>query len=165
MRVQSTDRVGRALGLRPADVVGPVQDLAVQVGQRDHVVVDDPERPDARAGQILQRRRAEAARPHDEDPRRLQPGLSRAADAVQHDLAGIAFDFFARKGHGPKSTRLAAAREASRRERAARERRAALLEGRRPAAQGARDARPPAPDASGGFWQAFHVFNRLNAQK
>ncbi len=42
--------------------------------------------------------------------------------------------------------------------------RAALSEGRRPAARGARDARPPAPDATPRFLLAFHVFNCLSAQ-
>ena len=45
MRIDPRDRLRRARRLRPADVARPVDDLPVQVGERDDVVVDDPERP------------------------------------------------------------------------------------------------------------------------
>ena len=75
----------------------------MQVRQRNRVVVEDAEGSDARAGQILQRGRAKAACAHNEDARALEFVLSRPADAPQDDLAGIAFDFFAREAH-PHST-------------------------------------------------------------
>ena len=68
----------------------------MQIRKRDGVVIDDSERPDARARKILQRRRAEASRAHDEDARALQLVLTGSADAAQHDLAGVALNFFAR---------------------------------------------------------------------
>ena len=76
-----------------------MNDLAMQIGERDRVVVDDPERTDARARQILQRRRAKAARADDERARALQPVLARAAEPMQHDLARVALDLIAREGH------------------------------------------------------------------
>ena len=71
MRIDARDRLRRALRLRPADVVRAVDDLPVQVGERDDVVVDDPERPDARrrrdiaapASRARPRRRRGRARP------------------------------------------------------------------------------------------------------
>ena len=44
------------------DVGREVQRLAVQVGDLDVVVVDDPEPPDARPGEVHRHRRAERAR-------------------------------------------------------------------------------------------------------
>ena len=41
-----------------------MNDLALQVGQIDGVVVDDAERADAGGGQVQQQRRAEPARTH-----------------------------------------------------------------------------------------------------
>ncbi len=97
--VEARNRVRRAFDLRPVDVGRPVQDLPVQIGERDLVVVDDGERPDAGAGEILQRRRAEPARADDENPRRLQLLLPRSADAAQDDLAGVAFDLLVAEFH------------------------------------------------------------------
>ena len=77
----------------------------MQIGKRDAVVVDDPERPDAGSGQILQRGRAQAAGADDQSPRRLEPVLTGAADAAQHDLARIALDFRSGKAHGALDAR------------------------------------------------------------
>ena len=58
-------------------------------------------RTDAGAGEMLQRRRAEPARPDREHPRALQPVLAGTADAAQHDVAGVAFNFFGGEFHAP----------------------------------------------------------------
>ena len=47
--------------LRTPDAVGRVDDLALQVGEVDDVVVDDAERADAGGGEVERGRRAEAA--------------------------------------------------------------------------------------------------------
>ena len=69
MRIEARDGVLRAFDLGPADVLRRVDHLALQVGQRNGVVVDDAERADAGRGEILQQRRAEAAGADDENPR------------------------------------------------------------------------------------------------
>ena len=76
-----------------------MDDLAVQVGERDLVVVDDAERPDTGPSQILQRRRAQTACADDERARGLELVLPRAAQPMQDDLARVTLDFFAREGH------------------------------------------------------------------
>ncbi len=82
-----------AVDLRSADRVGFVDHLPLQVGQRDHVVVDDAERADAGGRQILQHRRAEPAGADDQHARALQLLLARPADLGQHDVARIALQF------------------------------------------------------------------------
>ena len=81
MGIDARDRLRRALGLRPARRRGRMDDLPVQVRERDDVVVDDSERPHPGAGEILQRGRAKPAGADDEDTSGLQLVLSRAADA------------------------------------------------------------------------------------
>ena len=93
MRIQAAGRVGRAFDLLAADIRFAVQDLALKVGQRDHVVVGDADGPDARGGQILDQRRAEAASADDEDPSALELELAGSADIAQDDMPGVSFDF------------------------------------------------------------------------
>ena len=50
MRIDAGDCGFGALGLRPPDVLTGMDDLSVQIGERDSVVVDDPERPDPGPG-------------------------------------------------------------------------------------------------------------------
>ena len=61
MGVEPLDRRGRAVDLGRADVGRAVDHLALQIGQRHRVVVDDAERADAGGREIEQHRRAEAA--------------------------------------------------------------------------------------------------------
>jgi hypothetical protein len=53
-----------------------VDDLPLQVGQADHVIVDQPDRADARRRQIKGRRRAEPAGAEDEHARALKTLLA-----------------------------------------------------------------------------------------
>ena len=53
--------------LRHADAVGRVDDLALEVGEVDDVVVDDAERADAGRGEVQRGRRAEAAGAEQQD--------------------------------------------------------------------------------------------------
>ena len=66
VRVDLVDRDLGGVDLRHADAVVRVRDLALQVREVDHVVVDDPERADARGGEVERRRRAEPARAEQE---------------------------------------------------------------------------------------------------
>ena len=93
MRIERVNPLGRAVDLAPADIGRGVDDLALQIGQRDDVVIDHAERADAGGGQIHQRRRAEAAGADHQHGRLLQRGLAGAADFAQHDMAGVAFEF------------------------------------------------------------------------
>ena len=67
--------VGSRVDLRAAEVGGAVQDLPVQVGLIDQVVVDDGDRADARGGQDRHDRAAQTARADDDGVR----AASRAA--------------------------------------------------------------------------------------
>ena len=69
-----------------------VQRLAVQVGELDVVVVDDPEAPDARAGQIERDRRAERARADHQHARVAQRDLAELRPLRQQQLARVALE-------------------------------------------------------------------------
>ena len=56
------DRRLGGVDLGDADTLGVVDHLALEVGEVDDVIVDDPEGPDARRRKIERRRRTEAAR-------------------------------------------------------------------------------------------------------
>ena len=72
-----------------------MDDLAVQVRQVDPVVVDDPDRPHTRRGEVEQSRRAEPARAHDEHLRVREPLLPRHAEFRQDELPRVAGDVLA----------------------------------------------------------------------
>ena len=101
VRVEAGERAGGALGLRPADLGGGVQDLALEVGEADRVVVDDAEGADAGGGEVEERRAAEAAGPDDEHAGGAEALLAGAADLVQHDVAGVAGELVRGEGHPP----------------------------------------------------------------
>ena len=86
--------------LRCADIVGPENHLALQVGQRHGVVVDDADVAYAGRRQIQQHRRAEAAGAHHQHARGFQLRLAGTADLAQHDMARITFEFVAFEHRG-----------------------------------------------------------------
>src|SRR5215467_2032917 len=92
VRVEAADRGRRALHFGLADLGRAVDHLALQVRQRDRVVVDDAERPDPGRRQIEQRRRPQPAGADDQHARALERLLPRPADLAQDDVAGIAFE-------------------------------------------------------------------------
>ena len=65
-----------------------MDDLALEVRVVDDVGVDDPERPDARRGEIERRGRAEAAGADQEDARVEQALLALLADLGDQQVAG-----------------------------------------------------------------------------
>ncbi|MHC2583757.1 hypothetical protein ACVMHR_008496 [Bradyrhizobium diazoefficiens] len=93
MRIESGNALGRALDLVPADIGRRMDHLALEVGQRHHVVIDHAERADPGGSQIHQGGRAEPAGADHQHGGPLQRGLARAADVAQHDMAGITFEF------------------------------------------------------------------------
>ena len=99
MRVQPAQAFGGRFDLGPAHLGGGKGDLALQVRQTHHVVVDQTQRPDAGCRQIEGRRRAHAAGPDDQHPRTLQGLLARPPDLGQDQMPGVAFDFVFRENH------------------------------------------------------------------
>jgi len=92
VRVELCDVVAGGLDLRAADVVVAVDDLALEVREFDHVVVDDAEAADARGREVLDDGRAEAAGPHAEHGRVEQVRLSLRPDVVHDDVPGVAVE-------------------------------------------------------------------------
>ncbi len=93
MGIEARDR-GRGAGdLRVADLRRAMNDLPLQIGQRDGVVVDDAERADAGGREIEQDRSPQPARPDHQDARTLERRLAGPAHLAQHDVAGIALEF------------------------------------------------------------------------
>jgi hypothetical protein len=100
MRIDAGDRGLSAVGLRPPDIVRCVDHLSMQIGERDGIVIDDPERPDSGPGQILQRWRAKSARANHKGARGFELVLAGSAQPMQNDLTRVAFNLFAREAHG-----------------------------------------------------------------
>ena len=79
-RVDLVDAVASRLSLGPANVGLSVDYLALEVGLVHRVVVDDPEGPNARGGQVHESGRTEATGANAKDLRRLQPLLTGHGD-------------------------------------------------------------------------------------
>jgi hypothetical protein len=101
MRIEGGELALRRRHLGGVDVGGGEQHLALQVGQRDRVRVDEADGPDPGGGQIEGGGRSEAAGPDDQHPGGGQGLLPRAADLAQHQVAGVALDLVRRKRHAP----------------------------------------------------------------
>ncbi len=95
--VQRRQGVARRVDLGPPHVGDAVDDLPLQVRGVDDVVVHDPDRPDARRGEVLQDRRAEPAGTDDADARRTQPALAVDADPRQQQVARRARELLGRE--------------------------------------------------------------------
>src|SRR5699024_5584045 len=90
VRVQRLDRAFRRLGLRFAEPLGRVDDLALEVGRVDGVVVDDPERADARGSEVEGGWRTEPAGADQEDARVEQLLLALLADFGDEQVPRVA---------------------------------------------------------------------------
>ena len=99
--VEPLHELQRELGLRIAGVALAEQRLAMEVGELDHIVVDDRQLADARAGERRDDRAADAAGADHRDPRCLELALPDAADLRQHDVPRIAFELFVGEAHRP----------------------------------------------------------------
>ena len=74
-------------------------DLALQVGQRDDVVVHDPDGADAGGCEIQRDRAAEPAGADHQDLGAKQPLLPDPAHLLQHDVPGVALDLLVGEVH------------------------------------------------------------------
>ena len=90
--VDVAEGTARALDLGGADAFRRMDDLALQIGQIDGVVVDDAERADPGRSEIKQQRRAEPAGADDEDACGQQLLLAFLANLVQHQVSGVALE-------------------------------------------------------------------------
>ncbi len=90
VRVELVDRLLGGVDLRHADAVGGVDHLALEVGDVDHVVVDDAERADAGRGEVERGRRAEAAGAEQQHLGVEQLELALDADLREQDVARVA---------------------------------------------------------------------------
>ena len=90
LRVKRAQTRARGCGLAGADVGGVEQQLALQVGQVDAVVIDDAQRADAGRGQVQAGRRTEAAGADHQYARGLEFFLAGDADLRQQQVAAVA---------------------------------------------------------------------------
>ena len=111
VRIERVDRLLGGFDLRNADPFAGVDHLALEVGEIDVVVVDDPDRADAGGGEVQRRRRPEptgAEQQHpgveqlllalDPRPRRAAGGASSARAARRSSRAGSS-----RRSRGPST--------------------------------------------------------------
>ena len=104
VRIEARDHIGGARDLRTADRLGRMDDLALQVRQRDGVVVDHAERADPGGSEVKQCRAAEPPGPDHQHTSRFQGRLAGAADLADHDVARVTLQFFSRQ-HDPSMNR------------------------------------------------------------
>ncbi len=90
VRVQRSDRLLRRVDLGDTDALGVVDHLALEVGEVDDVVVDDPERADPGRGQVQRRGRAEAAGAEQQHLGVEQLLLAVDPDLVKQQVARVA---------------------------------------------------------------------------
>ncbi len=97
MGVDVEDAIPGARQLQPADVLRAVDDLPLQIGVVDHVVVDQAQAADAGRGQIHRQRRAKAARADEQHRRRLQLLLPAHTHFGHDQMAAVALDLLVRQ--------------------------------------------------------------------
>src|ERR687892_659883 len=88
VRVEIVEPVTGRLDLGPADVVGIVKQLALEVRQLHLVEVHEPDGAHAGGGQVHRRRRAEPTGPDHQHAGLFQPALAVAPDPREDDVAG-----------------------------------------------------------------------------
>ena len=98
-RVQGLQGFGRRRRFGAAHIAGLEQDLALQVGQADRVVIHQAQHAHPRCGQIERQGAAQPARADNQYPCSMNFGLADAANLPQHNVAGIALQFFVAQGH------------------------------------------------------------------
>ena len=100
IRIDPLDRTRSTFSLWRVNLIRPMQHLALQVGQRDDVVIDHTQCAHASRRQIQDRRRAQPASADHQHPGLFQTLLPWPADFVQHDVASVTIQFFGRESHG-----------------------------------------------------------------
>ena len=100
--VEALHELQREIGLRIAGVALAKERLAMEIGELDHVVVDDRESPDTGAGERRDDRAADAAGADHRDARGLELPLPNAADLRQDDVPRVALELVRRRGSLPR---------------------------------------------------------------
>ena len=93
MRIERACKSARAFRLAGADGGGCVDDLPLQIGERDRIRVDNGHVTDARCGQIGDGRTAQPAGAHDQHACAFQLLLRRPAKPLEHQMARVAPGF------------------------------------------------------------------------
>ena len=88
-RIERRKPFRRDLCLGPADVLGREQDLALKVGELDHIVVDDAHAAHAGRDDVVQDRRPEPTGANDQHGALAQLVLAALADVLEHELAVV----------------------------------------------------------------------------
>ena len=99
VRVVRVQRVDRRVDLRPAHVLGLVQQLPLQVREVDDVEVDEADRADAGEREVDRHRRAEPAGAHDQHLRVAQLALPDRSDLRHDDVPRVAHRLVGRERH------------------------------------------------------------------
>jgi hypothetical protein len=89
-RIDRGNALTRGVDLRPADVGGGEQDLALQIGQVDAIGIDERERADAGCTKELRDGIAEAADAYDECMRCREPLLRVDTELGEQDVPTVA---------------------------------------------------------------------------
>lgn len=97
-RVHFAEAGGGAFELGFSDPGFAVEDLALEVGGIDGVVVDEADRADAGGGEVHGGGRAEGAGTDEEDGGVFQALLAFLSDVRDEDVAGIALEFLLGEG-------------------------------------------------------------------
>ena len=90
LRIQRAQIRARRIDLAFADILGSVEDLALQVGEIDRVRVGERDAAETGGGEIERCGAAEAAGADDQRMRRAQPLLSLDPDLGEKDVAAVA---------------------------------------------------------------------------
>ncbi len=97
--IDAGDGLEGALDLVLADTVLGVDDLALQIGKIDAIVVDDIDRAHPGGGQIHEGGRAEPAGADDQHACAQQLRLAVLADLVEDEVAGVALELAVGESH------------------------------------------------------------------
>ena len=97
VRVEVVDRPLGAVDLRRADRGGRVDDLALQVGDVDHIVVDEADRAHAGRGEVERGRRAQATGAQQQHLGVEQLLLALGADLGEQEVARVALALLGRE--------------------------------------------------------------------
>ena len=92
LRIEAFKRLGRTRDLRLANTIASVNDLALEIGEIDGVVIDDAERAYSRRREIEKHRCPKSAGADDQHPGFQQLLLTFLPDLVENDVARVALE-------------------------------------------------------------------------
>ena len=98
VRVNVVQPVVRRIELRATDIASTVEELPLQVGDIDHVEVDDADGADAGRSEVQSGWRAESASADDKHACRFEAPLAGEPDAWKRKVAAIAEQFLRSEG-------------------------------------------------------------------